>query len=385
MKIKNVELSWTYEDIDEKTTLAHINKKSWYNGEEPLRKRARTFKVKKELDWEGRISKKTIYEYQNPDGSYDQISVANHFYGNDGSHAIYHETFYRAALPGDKVRYDKFSASDMIESYGALPDTKFGTDGTMMVSKRDAHRENYVTYGADVAIGTESSRNVNMSIIDDDRPHNVYRSYASKTGLPLMANTDIPSYQSHMIRDVWVAKKEDADREDKYKKVECEFSLEEAPDAREFNYLPAEFQSVDVHVDYDRREISINITTSNVFVNGTEFGKNLSKFFDDPDFILNKALKAGAKCEKFKDFCTAETYHKVAEKAPNVVVTVEELVDDANQPSRSIGLSIEGYDDKNMKVFSYDVAYSIFGDIKVSQYEYSNGRATNAMIEFIEK
>lgn len=384
MKINHLEMSWTYEDIGENCTLAHVTKKSWINGQEPIQ-RKRTFKTEKELDSQGRISKERLYEYLNPDGSYDRIDVDNHFYGDDGSHAIYHEIFYRAGLPGDKVRYDKSTGSDRIESYGVLPDTKFGTDGLMMVHKRDGRRRNYVKYGADVVHGTETSRDVHMDIINDNGLNTVYRSYVSKTGLPLMPNTDIPSYQNLKIRDVWVANKEDADREDKYKKVECEFSLKEITDSRSFNGIPTEFQTVDVHVDYEKRKTSIYISTSNVFANGTEFGKNLSKFFDDPDFILNRALKAGAQCEKFKDFCTAETYHKVAEKAPNVVVTVEEFVEDPSKPSKSISLTVDGYDDDKEKVFSYDIGYTIFGDIRISQYEYANGRAIHAIVEGVYK
>lgn len=385
MKINHLEMSWTYEDIGENCTLAHVTKKSWINGQEPIQ-RKRTFKTEKELDSQGRISKERLYEYLNPDGSYDRIDVDNHFYGDDGSHAIYHEIFYRAGLPGNKVRYDKSTGSDRIESYGVLPDTKFGTNGLMMVHKRDGRRRNYAKYGADVVHGTEASRDVHMEIINDNGLNTVYRSYVSKTGLPLMPNADIASYQNLKIRDIWAAEKDDADREDKYKKMECEFYLKELTDSRSFKGIPIELQSVDVHVDYDRKETSINITTSNIFANGTEFGKNLSNFFDDPDFILNKALKLGADCEKFKNFCTAETYHKVAEKAPNVVVTVEELIDDPNKPARSVSLSVNGYDDNLEQVFSYEIYYTaLFGDIRISQYEYANGRATHAIVEGIDK
>lgn len=383
MKIKNVELSWTYEDIDEKTTLGHVTRKSWVNGEEPTEKKS-TFKMEKELDIDGRVSKASKYEYLKPDGSYDRIDTDSHFYGNDGSHAVYHETFYRTELAGGKVGYRKARGSDRITSRGVLPDTKFGTDGFMSIYKRDSLGTKYAKYGTDVVIGTESSRNVQMDIIEDNRPSTVYRSYVSKTGLPLMPNTDIASYQNLKIRDIWAAKKEDAEFEDKYKKLECEFSLMEITDSRSFKGVPAAFQTVDVNVDYDNRRTCIDVSTSNIFANGTEFGKNLSKFFDDPNFILNKAMKLGAKCEKFKDFCTAETYHKLAEKAANVVVIVNEVIDNPNKPARSVGLTIEGYDDNLENVFTYEVDCTIFGDIRVSQYECSNGRATSAVMEYID-
>lgn len=383
MKIKNVELSWTYEDIDEKTTLGQVTRKSWTNGEEPTEKK-RTFKMEKELDAEGRVYKVSNYEYLKPDGSYDRIDTDTHFYGDDGSHAVYHETFYRTELAGGKVGYRKAHGSDRITSRGVLPDTKFGTDGFMSIYKRDSIGTKYAKYGADVVIGTESSRNVQMDIIEDNRPNTVYRSYVSKTGLPLMPNTDIASYQNLKIRDIWAAKKEDAKSEDKYTKLESEFSLKEITDSRSFKGVPVAFQTVDVNVDYDNRRTCIDVSTSNIFANGTEFGKNLSKFFDDPDFILNKAMKLGAKCEKFKDFCTAETYHKLAEKAANVVVTINEVIDDPNKPARSVGLTIEGYDDNLESVFTYEVDCTIFGDIRICQYEYSNGRATSAVMEYID-
>lgn len=383
MKIDNVELSWTYEDIDENTTLGHVTRKSWVNGEEPTEKK-NTFKMEKELDTEGRISKASEYQYLKPDGSYDRIDTDSHFYGDDGSHAVYHETFYRTELAGGKVGYRKARGSDRITSRGVLPDTKFGTDGFMSIYKRDSLGTKYAKYDTDVVIGTESSRNVQMGIIEDNRPSTVYRSYVSKTGLPLMPNTDIASYQNLKIRDIWAAKKEDADNEDNYKKLECEFSLMEINESRSFKGVPAAFQTVDVHVDYDNRRTCIDVSTSNIFANGTEFGKNLSKFFDDPDFILNKAMKLGAKCEKFKDFCTAETYHKLAEKAANVVVTINEVIDDPNKPARSVGLTIEGYDDNLENVFTYEVDQTIFGDIRICQYECSNGRATSAVMEYID-
>lgn len=383
MKIKNVELSWTYEDIDEKTTLGHVTRKSWVNGEEPTEKK-NTFKMEKELDTEGRVSKASEYQYLKPDGSYDRIDTDTHFYGDDGSHAVYHETFYRTELARGKVGYRKARGSDRITSRGVLPDTKFGTDGFMSIYKRDSLGTKYAKYDTDVVIGTESSRNVQMGIIEDNRPSTVYRSYVSKTGLPLMPNTDIASYQNLKIRDIWAAKKEDADNEDNYKKLECEFSLKEITDSRSFKGVPVAFQTVDVHVDYDNRRTCIDVSTSNIFANGTEFGKNLSKFFDDPDFILNKAMKLGAKCEKFKDFCTAETYHKLAEKAANVVVTINEVIDDPNKPARSVGLTIEGYDDNLESVFTYEVDQTIFGDIRICHYECSNGRATSAVMEYID-